>query len=161
VYQRAQRMSSPICQVVTNTNIMVRQIMAKRPIGKGNVPDLYSVLSAPERGKGWVQIAITIPKAHLRVLDAEAKIFGLRRGQFLEILFLNRIGQPAFVRLSSGPKYKLSRDELAQTTRFLWYLRAKVKKLLDDYLLELGMRPSAFVVLMLNEWAGLGPKRLP
>src|SRR5262249_59832387 len=71
VYQRAQRMSSPICQVVTNTNIMVRQIMAKRPIGKGNVPDLYSVLSAPERGKGWVQIAITIPKAHLRVLDAE------------------------------------------------------------------------------------------
>jgi hypothetical protein len=40
-------------------------------------------------------------------------------------------------------------------------MRAQVKKLLDDYLLQLGMRPSAFVVLMLNEWAGLGPSRSP
>jgi len=124
--------------------------------------DLYSVLAAPAKGsKGWVQVAITLPKAHLRVLDAEAKIFGLRRGQFLEILFLNRIGRPALVRLPSGPEYKLSRKELAETTRFLWYLRASVKKLIDEHLLQLGMRPSAFVVLMLNEWARLGPSRSP
>jgi integrase len=60
---------------------------------------VYSALAAPVRGsKDWVQIAVTIPKAHLRVLDAEAQIFGLRRGQFLELLFLNRIGQPAIMR---------------------------------------------------------------
>ena len=31
-------------------------------------------------------------------------------------------------------------------------------KLLDEYLLRLGMRPSAFVVMALDEWAGLAPE---
>ena len=30
--------------------------------------------------------------------------------------------------------------------------------LLDEYLLQLGMRPSAFVVMALNQWAGLAPE---
>lgn len=56
-----------------------------------------------------------------------------------------------------APTYKLTRAELSETMRFLWYVRKEVKGLLDEYLLKLGIRPSALVVTMLNDWAGLGP----
>lgn len=119
---------------------------------------ILTALTTPVEGpRDWAQIAITVPKAHLRVLESEATLLGLRRGQFLELLFLNRIGQHALTRISVAPTYKLSRDELSETQRFLWYLRKEVKGLLDEYLLKLGIRPSALVVTMLNEWAGLGP----
>jgi hypothetical protein len=119
---------------------------------------ILRALTTPVEGpRDWAQIAVTIPKAHLRVLESESELLGLRRGQFLELLFLNRIGQRALTRIAAAPTYKLARDELAETTRFLWYLRREVKGLLDEYLLKLGIRPSALVVTMLNEWAGLGP----
>lgn len=119
---------------------------------------IFNALNTPVDGaRDWAQIAITIPKAHLRVLEAEASLLGLRRGQFLELLFLNRIGQQALTRIPAAPTYKLARQELAETQRFLWYFRREVKGLLDEYLLKLGLRPSALVVMMLNEWAGLGP----
>jgi hypothetical protein len=131
--------------------------MAKSKPGAGT--DILKALTTPVHGaKDWAQIALTIPKSHVRVLESEAQLLGLRRGQLLELLFLNRLGQQALTRVPIAPKYRLSREELAGTERFLWYVRREVKKLLDEYLLRLGMRPSAFVVTMLNDWAGLGPE---
>ncbi len=133
--------------------------MAKGSGAKGKALDVFTALATPVGGpKDWAQIAVTIPKAHLRVLESEAQLLGLRRGQLLELLFLNKIGQQPLSRMPVAPKYKLTRDELSETERFLWYVRREVKKLLDDYLLRLGMRPSAFVVMALNEWAGLAPE---
>ncbi len=123
---------------------------------------LFNALSTPVRtGKDFVQIAVTIPKGHVRVLSTEADLLGLRRGQLLELLFLNKLGQRVLTRPPVAPKYRFFRGEQAETERYLWYVRRTVKKLLDEYLLKLGMRPSAFVVLMLNEWAHLGPDESP
>lgn len=126
---------------------------------EGPSKDILTALTTPVGpDKEWAQIAVTIPKAHLRVLETESQVLGLRRGQFLELLFLSRIGQQALTRIPAAPVYKLSRDELGETYRFLWYIRWPVKKLLDEHLLQLGMRPSALVVMMLNDWAHLGPR---
>ena len=123
---------------------------------------LFNALSTPVRtGKDFVQIAVTIPKGHVRVLSTEADLLGLRRGQLLELLFVNKLGQRVLTRPPVAPKYRFMRGEQAETERYLWYVRRTVKKLLDEYLLKLGMRPSAFVVLMLNEWAHLGPEEAP
>jgi len=95
------------------------------------------------------------------MLSTEADLLGLRRGQLLEVLFLNKLGQRVLTRPPVAPNYRFVRDEQSETERYLWYVRRTVKKLLDEYLLKLGMRPSAFVVLMLNEWAHLGPDESP
>jgi len=75
--------------------------------------------------------------------------------QFLELLFLNALGQASLVRVPVAPTYTLERDELTQTDRFLWYIRTEVKKLLEAYLVQRGLKPSRWVVAALNEWAGL------
>jgi hypothetical protein len=125
--------------------------------------EIEKALSTPVRGlKDYVQIAVTIPKGHLRVLGTEAELLGLRRGQLLELLFMNRLlGQKLLVRPSTSPTYRFQRDEQESTERYLWYIRRPVKKLLREYLLKLGMRPSGLVVLMLNDWAHLGPDAPP
>ncbi len=123
---------------------------------------LFNALTTPVRSnKDWVQMAVTIPKGHLRVLETEAELLGLRRGQLLELLFLNKLGQRVLTRPPVAPTYRFVRGEQAETERYLWYIRRAVKKFLDEYLLKLGMRPSAFVVLMLNDWAHLGPDAAP
>jgi hypothetical protein len=95
------------------------------------------------------------------VLETEAELLGLRRGQLLELLFLNRLGQKLLTRPEASPTYRFQRGELEGTERYLWYIRRPVKRFLREYLLRLGMRPSALVVLMLNDWAHLGPDAPP
>ncbi len=94
-------------------------------------------------------------------LDTEAELLGLRRSQLLDLLFLNKLGQRVLTRPPVAPTYRFLRGEQAETVRYLWYMRRGLKKYLDDYLLKVGIRPSAFVVLMLNEWAHLGPDESP
>lgn len=119
---------------------------------------LFKALTTPIRSsKDWIQIAVTIPKGHLRVLDTEAELLGLRRSQLLDLLLLNKLGQRVLSRPPVAPTYRFLRGEQAETERYLWYLRRVLKKYLDEYLLKVGIKPSAFVVLMLNEWAHLGP----
>jgi hypothetical protein len=136
---------------------------SRRPPTRGDAETrLFNALTTPIRsGKDWVQIAVTIPKGHLRVLDTEAELLGLRRSQFLELLFLNKLGQRVLTRPPVAPTYRFLRGEQAETVRYLWYLRRVLKKYLEEYLLKVGIKPSAFVVLMLNEWAHLGPDEAP
>ncbi len=123
---------------------------------KGETQDVFSALATPAKIRSdYTQVGISIPKAHMRVLDSEASLYGLRRSQFLELLFLNQIGQQALNRLPVAPKYELKRDELTETTKYLWYIRKEVKKLLDEYMIRTGMKTSAWIVMALNEWAGL------
>lgn len=126
---------------------------------KGAEVDVFTALTTPAKLRDdYTQIGISIPKGHMRVLDSEANLMGLRRGQFLELLFLNAIGQRSIVRMPVSPKYDLKRDELMETTKYLWYVRKEVKRLFEAHLLRLGLRPSAWVVMALNDWADLAPK---
>jgi hypothetical protein len=72
----------------------------------------------------------------MRVLDTEANFLGLRRSQFLELLFLRAIGLHAITRLPMAPTYELKRDELVECVKYLWYIRKELKKLVDDYMLH-------------------------
>jgi hypothetical protein len=123
---------------------------------KSEATDIFSVLATPAKVRtDYTQVGISIPKAHMRVLDSESSLYGLRKSQFLELLFLNQVGQKALLRLPVAPKYELARGELGETVKYLWYIRKEVKKLLDEYMLRTGMKTSGWVVTALNEWAGL------
>jgi hypothetical protein len=58
-----------------------------------------------------------------------------------------------------APTYELKRDELAESVKYLWYIRKELKKLVDDYMLRTGLKTSGWIVMALNEWAGLAPGR--
>jgi len=127
---------------------------------KEEATDVFSILSSPAKVRtDYTQIGISIPKAHMRVLDTEANFLGLRRSQFLELLFLRTIGLNAITRLAMAPTYELKREELAESVKYLWYIRKELKKLVDDYMLRTGLKTSGWIVVALNEWAGLTPSK--
>jgi hypothetical protein len=124
-----------------------------RPTHGPAVKQLLAALAAVESSRDYVQVALTLPNAHLRVLDTEACMLGLRRSQLLELLFLNDLGHESVVRMDIAPAYSFTREERTNSERILWYVRPGLKKLLDDHLLRLGLRPSAWVAVTLNRWA--------
>ena len=125
---------------------------------KDEATDVFSILSSPAKVRtDYTQIGISIPKAHMRVLDTEANFLGLRRSQFLELLFLRAIGLNAITRLPMAPTYEFKREELAESVKYLWYIRKELKKLVEDYMLRTGLKTSGWIVMALNEWAGLTP----
>ncbi len=122
--------------------------------------DIASALGKPARLRAdCTQIGISIPRAHMRVLEVESNFLGLRRSQLLELLFLNALGQNAIVRLPMAPTYELRRDELAETVKYFWLMRKEVKKLVDEYMLRTGLKTSGWIVMALNEWAGLASSK--
>ncbi len=114
-----------------------------------------SLLTPPQATRDYIQVAITLPRSHMRVLTTEANLVGLRRSQFLELLLLNQMGEKVLNRLSKAPKYEFTREELTETERFLWVMRPDVKKAFEAHILPSGFRPSAWVISALNEWASL------
>jgi hypothetical protein len=114
-----------------------------------------SLLTPAQATRDYIQVAITLPRSHMRVLTTEANLFGLRRSQFLELLLLNQMGQKVLTRLPGAPTYEFTREELTETERFLWVMRPDVKKAFEAHILPSGFRPSAWVISALNEWAAL------
>ncbi len=114
-----------------------------------------SLLAPPQATRDYIQVAITLPRSHMRVLTTEANLVGLRRSQFLEFLLLNQMGQKVLVRLPGAPTYEFTREELTETERFLWVMRPDVKKAFEAHILPSGFRPSAWVISALNDWASL------
>jgi hypothetical protein len=134
--------------------------MAKRTAAtRGDAQTAFASLLTPTGGRDYVQVAITLPRAHMRVLTTESGLFGLRRSQFLELLLLNQMGQQIFYRLPGAPAYQLEKQELTETERYLWVMRPDVKKAFDAHILKFGLRPSAWVISSLNEWASLTTQR--
>ena len=114
-----------------------------------------SLLTPPQATRDYIQVAITLPRSHMRVLTTEANLVGLRRSQFLELLLLNQMGQKVLVRLPGAPTYEFTREELTETERFLWVMRPNVKTGFEAHILPSGFRPSAWVISALNDWAKL------
>ncbi len=108
-----------------------------------------------EDSRQLVQVVLTLSKAHVRVLDTEAAMLGLRRYQFIELLFLSELGQAILSRPTYMQSYQFVRSEIGQTQRVLIYFRPEVKKLFDEHLARLGQRPSSWVATALRSWAHL------
>jgi hypothetical protein len=108
-----------------------------------------------EDSRQLMQVVLTLSKAHLRVLDTEAAMLGLRRYQFIELLFLSELGQAILTRPSYMQSYQFVHSEIAQTQRVLIYFRPEVKRLFDEHLARQGQRPSSWVATALRRWAQL------
>jgi hypothetical protein len=118
--------------------------------------DLLTALTTPiEKSRDLIQVMLTLPKAHIRVLDTEASVFGMRRYQFLELLLLGELSQPMMVRPPFMAPYRFTRGELTETERFVIYMRPEVKHLLDEHLLRLGVKPSSWAAMAIVKWASL------
>ena len=90
---------------------------------------MTALLAPVEDSRQLMQVVLTLPKAHVRVLDTEAAMLGLRRYQFVELLFLSELGQAILTRPSYMQSYQFVRREIDETQRVLIYFRPEVKKL--------------------------------
>ena len=62
-----------------------RTLRARSTSEEAGWNDLLAALTAPiASSRDLAQVMLTLPKAHIRVLDTEASVYGLRRYQFLE-----------------------------------------------------------------------------
>jgi hypothetical protein len=128
----------------------------KKPEKRSPEKELVTALLAPvEDSRALMQVVLTLPKAHVRVLDTEAAMLGLRRYQFIELLFLSELGQAILTRPGYMQSYQFVRSEISETQRVLIYFRPEVKRLFDEYLARQGQRPSSWVALALRNWAHL------
>jgi hypothetical protein len=119
---------------------------------------VFSSLLTPSRERDYTQVAITLPRSHMRILTTEAGLYGLRRSQLLEMLLLNQMGQKILHRLPSAPTYQLTREELTETERFLWVMSPAAKKAFEAHIVQFGLKPSAWVITALNAWTGMAAK---
>jgi hypothetical protein len=118
--------------------------------------ELLAALTTPvESSRDLVQVMLTLPRAHIRVLDTEASVFGLRRYQFVELLLIGELSQPMMLRPAFMAPYSFARAELTETERFVIYIRPEVKRLLDEHLLRLGIKPSAWAAMAIVKWANV------
>ena len=128
----------------------------KKPDNRSPEKDLVTALLAPvEDSRQLMQVVLTLPKAHVRVLDTEAAMLGLRRYPFVELLFLSELGQAILTRPSYMQSYPFVRREIDETQRVLIYFRPEVKKLFEEHLARQGQRPSSWVAMALRNWAQL------
>ena len=100
-------------------------------------------------------IGTFVPLTHLTILEQEAKLFGARRGQFLEMLLKRKLGMLEFNRPANAPTYEFGDSELSTSVRFVWYLREEMKELLDRDRLQMGnLTVQAWIVVEINRWIG-------
>jgi hypothetical protein len=103
-----------------------------------------------------VQIAVTLPRATLRIIDEECAPMGWRRSVFLTTLLVSKLGRCRFERRREAPQYVFSADDWTTTVRYLWSLNATLKAEFKELRLRSGnLRPAAWIVLAVNEWVGL------
>ena len=136
------------------TTVKVREETASGP--KGRRQD-----AAPRpRRKKWprIQVALLLPRAHVRVLEEESRRLGLRKSEFLVQLLLARLGRLRLVRPTDAPSYAFLPTDLAAKARLIWHCREQHKRELDRLCLAHGpMSPTTFIVLELNRFIGRVP----
>src|SRR5262249_39585918 len=98
---------------------------------------------------------MTLTRAHVQVLETEANLWGVGRGDFLTMLLRRKHGELVFERPKKAPSYTFSEKELLEPERYAWYLpKQDIPKLASDCLKLGNIAPATWVVLTLNEWIG-------
>ena len=117
---------------------------------------------APKTGRAkrptatnYLPIAAFLPLSHLRILDEEAKLLGVRRAKFLEMLLRRKRGELKLERHPGAPSYVIKRAELEETARFVWLASPEVRAMYEEENLRMGnLSAQAFIVVELNRWIG-------
>ncbi len=103
-----------------------------------------------------VQLAVTLPRATLHIVDEERAPLGWRRSVFLQTLVVSKLGRFRFERRRDAPQYNFDADDWTTTVRYLWSLHTTLKAEFDELRLRSGnLRPQAWLVLAVNQWVGL------
>jgi hypothetical protein len=106
--------------------------------------------------KDRVVYQMTMPKSHLHILETEADLWGVGRGEFLTMLLRRKFGDLAFERPKNAPSYHPTEDELIETERYAWYLPSRDAPKLEADRLKMGnIAVSTWACLLLNNWIGL------
>ena len=106
---------------------------------------------------GLTQVGVMLPRATLKIIDGEAAYYNWRRSTFLEALLLHKLGRGLRLeRQPDAPKHKLKADDWTTNERYIWYLRPELREQFDALRLRMGnIRPQAWIVLAVNEFAGM------
>jgi hypothetical protein len=108
-----------------------------------------------EKARGAQPVTIRLPAIYLKILESEAKLFGMKRGRFLEMLLKRKLGMLPVERPAMAPAYETTDKELAESKPWLWYLEPAFKKLLDEDRFQMGnLAISSWAIFMLNDWIG-------
>jgi hypothetical protein len=115
-------------------------------------------LQTPIPGPGGLaQIAVTLPKATLEMLEREAAMYGWRKGQFLDALLMQKLNMGIKLeRQPNAPKYRFKPADWKETERWIWYIRPDLKEKYDALRLRAGnIRSQSWIVMVVNQWVGL------
>ncbi len=104
---------------------------------------------------GYRPISLTLPNAYLRILDEEAVLTRQERSKFLRMLLHGRSGTMSIARTAPPAIYQASRKDLAERTRWTWFLTPADGEFLDEQSLLLGGMPATvWVVREIHRWLG-------
>jgi hypothetical protein len=109
-------------------------------------------------GSAMTQIGVRLPRATMRILEAEAEAHRWPRSTFLELLVRHQLGEGLHLdRSPLAPKrYRFTDADWQETERWIWYVRPETKADLDRLRRRMGnIKPAAWIALTLNEWAGI------
>src|SRR5579884_2194704 len=97
-----------------------------------------------------------IPRAHLHILNEEAKFMGLHRSQLLRHLLYRKLGRQPLERSPEAPKYnKFTLKDLEQMERYTWSITPDDKALVDRDRMAMGnLNYTSWIVIILNHWIG-------
>lgn len=104
------------------------------------------------------QIGVRLPRATMKILNAEAEAHRWARNTFLDLLVRHNLGEG--VRLERSPKapkrYRFTEADWEETERYVWYTVPESKDDFDRLRRSLGnIKPAAWIQLALNQWVGL------
>ena|SRR5215831_3857801 len=120
-------------------------------------------LSAEEQQEKWdraygrhLKVSyVKLPVPHLKILQQEADLFGVSRGDFLSMLLRRKRGEISFDRPSNAPAYSFRLEEFKKQERFAWYMKHEVFQMLEQDRTRMGNIPvSAWIAFALNDWIG-------
>lgn len=110
------------------------------------------------------QIGVRLPRATLRMLDAEAACFNWSRGELLDALMWQQIdGRVKLTRPREAPKrYKFTKEDWTTPERWIWYLTPEGEKRVREHLSRQGdLKPASWIVAVVNEWVGAARGEVP
>src|SRR5262250_3495224 len=95
---------------------------------KKRTDDDLAYLDEPT-GVVLAQVGVMLPRATMKMIDAEAANYGWRRSTFLEALLLHKLGRGLRLeRQPDAPKYKFKKDDWTNNVRYIWYLRSDLRR---------------------------------
>ncbi len=63
-----------------------------------------------------------MPVAYMKILETEARLMGLRRGAFLNLLLRRKLDGVRFERAPGAPEYRFTEAEFTEWKPWTWYM---------------------------------------